>query len=402
MLALLVVGLVACGEGETVVTTAGSSTTAGTATSAAPATTAAPVTTGVSAPSTTAAPAEVFKLTWATGLQSVSPMYKDFLVSWGKWMEQKSDGRLVFDFKPDGAILPPPEILDGVANGVADMGDLFMGLYAGRFPLNEVLMLPLMFDYPAARAAGLTATDLAAKYPQLTEEFTKANVKFLGYMPMGPGQIHTTSKQVKTAADLKGMVLESHSGEYVAEALKILGATPEQINPAEGFDALAKGIVQGTVGEFEFIVSAGFNQVIKYSTEVGTFGNGFEAVVMNLDAWNKLPADLQELLLGDGMKAYMEVCGYMMDKGDKAARDVLDKQYKDAGTGGVYVLPDAEREAWRAAIAPVWDMWVGKAAAAGVPAEEMLAEAQNLATKYAFGYSAEYPESIMKEWGLSQ
>ena len=398
MLVVVLLGLAACGgDDETTTTAAAPSDT--TATTGAGSETTAPSETTA----TTAASGEVYQLTWASGLQSTSQTYNDLLLNWGEWIGEKSGGRLEITFQPDGSVLPPPEVIDGIANGVADMGDAFLGLYAGRFPLNEIVMLPLLFDYPSSRAAGLTATELIKKYPQLEEEFTKANVKFLGFMPMGPGQIQTTEKQVKTAADLKGMVLESHAGQYVAEALKLLGATPEQINPAEGFDALAKGIVEGTVAEYEFIVAAGFNEVINHSTEVGALGIGFEAVVMNMDAWNELPADLQELIAGEGMTAFMEVQGYMMDVNDQAARTKLDEQFKAAGTEGIYVLPDAELETWRTTITPVWDMWVTAATGAGAPGAEMLTDAQAFATQFAYGtYPTDYPEQIMKEWGLMQ
>ncbi len=406
LLVVLVLGVVACG-GEETTTTAGPDTTVApaTTTTAAPVssdTTAAPSTdTTEASTDTTLGAGESVTLVWASGLQSQSPTYSEFVVNWAKWVETKTSGRLKFDFQIDGSVLPPPQILDGVSTGVADVGDLFMGLFAGRFPLNEVVSLPFMFSYPSARAAGLTATALVDKYPELEAEFTKANVKFLGFMPMGPGQIHTTKKPVKTAADLKGLVLESHSGEYVAEALKLLGATPEQINPAEGFDALAKGIVAGTVGEFEFIAASGFSAVINYSTEVGTLGQGMEAVVMNLDSWSKLPADIQAFLEGEAFAAYMEVMGFFMDQNDKAARDQLDKQYKDAGNEGVYVLPPAEVEAWKVTIAPVWDKWVENANKLGANGAAILADAQAFAKQYAYGtYAAEYPESLMKAWGI--
>jgi TRAP-type C4-dicarboxylate transport system substrate-binding protein len=395
MLAVLLVSVAACGEDKATTTTA-ATTGGGTETTAAPTETTA-------APTETTASGEVYKLIWASGLQSNSPTYTDFIVKWAEWLTAKSGGRLQIEFQVDGSVLPPPEVLDGVANGVADMGDLFMGLYAGRFPLNEVVMLPLMFQYPTARCAGLTATELLKKYPALEEEFTNAGVKFLGFMPMGAGQIHTTEKPIKTAADLNGVVLEAHSGEYVSQALQLLGATPEQIEPAEGFDALAKGIVEGTVGEFEFIVSAGFSEVINYSTEIGSFGQGMEAVVMNIDAWNNLPADLQELLAGEAMTAYTEVMGAFMDEADKTARDTLDAQYKAAGHEGVYVLPPAELEAWKTLILPVWDSWVENAKALGAPAEEMLADAQAFAAQFAYGtYSLDFPQQMMQEWGMTQ
>jgi TRAP-type C4-dicarboxylate transport system substrate-binding protein len=87
------------------------------------------------------------------------------------------------------------------------------------------------------------------KYPELEAEFTNASVESLGFMPMGAGRIQTTEKEVKTMAGMNCLILECHAGEAAGQALQLIGATPEQIDPSEGFDALAKGIVNGTIGE---------------------------------------------------------------------------------------------------------------------------------------------------------
>ncbi len=340
------------------------------------------------------------KLTWATAQTSTTPTYKDTMVPWAKWIEKKSGGRLQIQFQPDETVLKAPEILDGVKGGVADMGDFQMGIYAGRFPLNEYIMLPLLFEYPASRAAGLTATELVKKYPQLEKEFEAAGVKLLGFMPMGAGQIHTTKKPIRTMEDLKGVVIECHSGRYVTEAIKTLGATPASISPAEGYDALAKGIVQGMIGEYEFAISSGFYQLFNYTTEVGSLGMSFEAVVMNLDKWNSLPQDLQQLLVGEGMKAFMEVHSYRTDKNEIAFREQIEQKYLKTGKDPIYVLPDAEKEKWEKIIKPSWDLWVKDAEAKGAPGKEILNDAINLAKKYAYDtYPKDYPEQMLKEWG---
>jgi TRAP-type C4-dicarboxylate transport system substrate-binding protein len=373
---------VACDKEDTTATTAG-----GTETTA--------------AGTESTAPAEVFTINWATAMKSNAPTYNDFLVKWAEWITEKSGGQLVFNFQPDETVLAAPELLTGVADGVADMCDFYMGIYAGQFPLNDVITLPLMYDYPASRAAGLTGTELLAKYPELEQEFTDAGVKFLGFMPMGPGQIHTTEKDIRTMADLEGVILECHGGNYATQAVQALGATPESISPAEGFDATSRGIVDGNIGEYEFIVSSGFDVLMNYSTEVGALGMGMEALVMNLDVFNSLPADLQELLTGEGSKAFTEVAGYLMDKNDQAFRTQLDQKYKDAGNPGIYVLPADEKAAWTELILPVWDVWVQDATAKGAAGAEMLADAQAWAAEFAYGYSTDYPESILAEWGVT-
>jgi TRAP-type C4-dicarboxylate transport system substrate-binding protein len=407
VLLVVLVAVVACGTNEesasTTVAPATTTTTQAPATTAPPTTAIQETTTAPASTDTTLGPGESVTLNWASGLQSTSAVYTDFVIPWSKWVEAKTNGRLRFNFQVDSTVLPPPQILDGVANGVADMGDLFMGLYPGRFPLCDVAMLPFIYTYPTARDAGATITALAQKYPGMGDEFTSAGVKLLGFMPLGAGQIQTTKKQVKTMADLKGMILEAHSGDYVNQALKLLGATPEQIDPSEGFDSLAKGVVQGTIGEYEFIVSAGFNKVINYTTEVGGLGQGMEAIVINPDAWNKIPADIQAFLSGEAMQAFTDAMGYFEDQADQKDRTILDQQYKDAGTGGVYVLPADELATWMTTIQPVYQSWIDAATKSGADGAAMYADAQAFAKQFAYGtYSTDYPETLMTQWAAMQ
>ncbi|MCX8033525.1 MAG: TRAP transporter substrate-binding protein DctP [Thermoleophilia bacterium] len=343
---------------------------------------------------------ETYTINWVTAMQSTTPTF-EWMQKWAAWMEKKSGGRLKFNFQPDETVLKAPELLDGVKNAVGDMSDIFLGLYSGRFPVTDVVYLPFLFEYPAGRALGATVTELAKKYPQIQAEFEAQGVKLLGFMPMGAGgQIHLTNKQVKTMADLKGVSLEAHGGDVLNEVLKALGATPASISPAEGYDALSKGIVGGMVGEYEFIMSSGFYELMKYSVEVGGLSFALEAVIMNLDFWNKLPADLQQLLVEEGMKAYCEVAGYIVDKNDMGFRTKLDEAEKAKG-GGIYVLPAEERQQWKDIAVAKWDLWKGAAAATGAPADQILIDAQSLAKQFSYGsYATDYPEKVLAEWGM--
>ena len=48
-------------------------------------------------------------------------------------LQRLSDGRLVIEHYPGGTLLGPPEIYDGVTQGIADIGFSNLGYTFGRF-----------------------------------------------------------------------------------------------------------------------------------------------------------------------------------------------------------------------------------------------------------------------------
>lgn len=342
------------------------------------------------------------RIVWATAITSTTPSYTD-MVAWAKWMEKRSADRIQIVIRPDESILKAGELLDGVKYGTADMADIHLGIYAGRFALHDIVMLPMLFSYPSARTAGLAMSELFQKYhKEFDKEFSEIGVKLLGYMPQGAGQLHTKVKLVKSLDDLKGLVLDVHGGRYLIETIKAMGAIPETPAPAEGYDMLAKGITQGIIGEYEFVVSSGFAQLLKYTTEVGSLSMSFEAIIMNNKTWSKLPPDLQKLMI-EGVKYFTDVHGYLMDQRDVACKKQLEEMYHKRN-GLIYVLPADERKKWVDVAKSSWDMWITSLERKGVKeARNMLSEMLRLAEKYAYGrYPVQEAEKLVKEWGITK
>lgn len=85
--------------------------------------------------------------------------------------------------------------------------------------------------------------------------------------------------------------------------------------------------------------------VCNYSTECSL--NLFVMIhLMNLDTWNSLPSDLQELFEGENLRRYIMLMGYIFDQHDIAMRKEVDETYKSPGYEEVYVLPDDEKARW--------------------------------------------------------
>lgn len=343
---------------------------------------------------------KVYELTFANMHPVESEMNK-LNEAWIKWIEKESGGRIKITLLPAEQAAKGPELYDAVMNGTVDMACQMIGMCPGRWPLTEVTDLPFIFGNPGSRAAALTAWELYKKYPELQAEHQ--GVKVIGFHANGLQHIHTTKKPVKTLEDLRGLVLCT-AGKYSVGAVKLLGGTPETINVGEKYDAMAKGVVEGNLSEYEGQYAFKLQELTRYSTEVGISLYTF-IHIMNLDTWNSLPPDLQKLFSDDNCRQYSMLQGYNFDKRDLAFKDELNKYYASKGLPPVYELPQDEREKWIAAIIPLQEEWV-KTAAAKIGEEKaraILEDAKQLAKKYAGEPEKASPEAaqILHEWGMA-
>ena len=304
---------------------------------------------------------------------------------WIRMMEQKSGGRLVFTVAPASTLAAPPDQLDSAKKGLAEMANQALAFIPGRFPLNEVTALPMLFKFPGSRNLALTHKALMNKYPELSKEWEKEGIKLLGVSATGPQHVHTTKKPVHTMADLKGLVMIA-GGAIGSQTGKILGSTPENLGPPDFYDSLSKGVVNGIFLEWEGLQTFKLGEVINYSTEVGLWVNGvFD--VMNLNTWNSLPPDLQQLFM-DTQAIEQEYECMVFDAKDKADKEILQSQLKKKGQPEIYILPDTERAKWIEAVMPIREAWVKNVVSKGLlnesKARAMLDDTIKFADQYSF------------------
>lgn len=297
-----------------------------------------------------------FTLKFATIHPATSPFNSVVNKGWINFIEEESEGRIEIEHLMGEASGDPTQIYDQVKNGVFDIGCHMIAFSLGRWPLVEVAFLPLMFEFPGSRAAGLTVMELYDEYTEIQDGFS--DVKVLGFHANGPAQIHTVDDYVQTIEDLDGLLIDTEG--WGAKAIEALNATVESVGAFERYDALQKKTIDGNALEWEGQISWNLWEVTNYSVDVGLYLFIF-VHVMNLDTWDSLPSDLQALFVGENAETLFTIYGYNFDKGDIAAREEIDAEYKDRGKPGIYVLPEGERDRWVDAVMPVWDEWLGVA-----------------------------------------
>lgn len=288
--------------------------------------------------------------------------------SWAKEIEKRSAGNVKISLFPGGTLTPADQCFDGAVKGISDICMSAFAYNRGRFPVMEALDLPL--GYPNGRVATRVAND----FYQIMKPKALESVKVLYLHAHGPGLLHT-KKPVKTLEEVKGMKIRSTG--FSAKVVAALGGVPVAMPQGETYEALSKGIVDGTIGPIEVLKGWKQAEVVKSTTDC--FDVGYTTVffvVMNLKKWNALAPDVRKVL-DDASREWIDVHGKAWDEADKEGRAFT----KSLGNQ-VIPLSAQESARWKKAVRPTIEEFVKNAEQKGVPGRKSVKEAEALITKH--------------------
>jgi len=277
---------------------------------------------------------------------------------WAKEVEKRTNGAVKINMFPGATLTPADQTYDGVVKGIADIGMSVLSYTKGRFPLSEVIDLPLGYT------SGLQATRLANAYYKKFNPKELSDVKVLYLHGHGPGIFHTETP-VKVMEELKGMKIRC-SGTS-AKVVASLGATPVAMPQNETYDALQKGVVDGVVSPIETLKGWKFAEVIKSTTE--NFGSAYTLgffVVMNKKKWDSLPKDVQETI----QKVNKEWIGKTAETWNNMDKEALELALSKGNQ--IIKLSPEEDARWAKAVSPIFDEYVKTTKEKGLPGEEAL------------------------------
>jgi TRAP-type transport system periplasmic protein len=277
---------------------------------------------------------------------------------WAKEIEKRTNGRIKITMFPGATLTQADKCYDGVVKGISDIGSSVLSYTRGRFPLMEVIELPLGYK------SAVQATNLVNAVYRKFKPKELDDVKVMYFMSHGPGVIHT-KKPVYKLEDLKGMKIRS-SGT-VAKISAALGAVPVAMPQTETYEALSKGIVDGLMSPVEVLQGWKFGEVVGNTTlDLGTaYGLGF-FIVMNKEKWSSLPPDIQKIIEQIN-EEWIVRAGKGYDKQDEdAIKFVTERGHK-------FIKLSAEEQArWVTAVARLKDEYVQAMKAKGLPGDEVL------------------------------
>lgn len=207
-------------------------------------------------------------------------------------LEKLYDGELKIDIYSNGALGGEREAAEGVKLGTIQMTCVTSdGALPAWVQDTQVLSIPYLFE-TKEEAYRLLDTVISE---DLNPKFEAQGFKHLGFAELGFRHFTNNSKEIKTAADMKGLSIRVQEAPIWFALMNSLGSSGVPVAFNELYTALQQGMVDGQENPIGSIYSSKFNEVQKYLTLDGhTYAAG--SMIMNLDFYNSLPQDLQEAI----------------------------------------------------------------------------------------------------------
>lgn len=309
--------------------------------------------------------------------QSITLTYANFppastfpCIQMDKWkteVELRTAGTVNIKTFPGSTLLGAKNMMDGVIDGVADIGVVVFAYQPGRFPLLEGMDLPVGFS--SSKVANAVLFDLYNKY----KPKSLSKVKVIALFTAPPANIMSKTP-IRSLKDLKGYELRC-TGAGV-KPLKLLGATPVAMPMSETPEALQKGIVKGIFSSLDILKDFKFAEICRYVTICNMQTTSF-AVIMNKKKWASLPEKVKKVI--DGLSREHSLwTGQYIDKHVIESLNWAKKHYKEE----VINLSEEEYKLWHKKVDSIKNEWIKKTEAMGLPAKEFFIDLLTLKEKY--------------------
>ena len=291
-----------------------------------------------------------FQSHWPAASASFKPLKKYF----DEDLKKLTGGRLQITLFPAAALVPTKELFDASRKGTVDGGTGSPAYWMKIVPIAGVSgNCPMTFREPWE---GLYFHYVSGFEKMLREAHAKHNLLYY------TEKIYPTAmigkKPIQKIEDFKGYKIRSSGA--IAELLRDLGASPALIHGSELYLSLQTGVVEGAHwGAAQGALSMKLCEVAKYYIQPNLAMSGTDVILINKDAYNALPKDLQIILdLALNERVWHRTHEYIM--GEVNALEMMKKKY------GVKVstLPAEDQKKMVKVAMKAWDEVAGQDALA--------------------------------------
>jgi len=263
-----------------------------------------------------------------------------------KEIEARSDGKIKVDIVTDGALGSAKDALEALQLGTVQM-EVNVASYTQSI-VPEHLIWDVPFIFKSREAWKKIAYGPLGQ--EIGDKIEPRGIKFLIWGSTG-GRGFISKKPLATLADYHGVKLREQPSPVLVQTVEALGAQPVVMNLPEVYTSLAQGVLDAADVSIESIKLLKFNEVAPYYTETQHILTA-SMVIANLDWWNGLNKDTQDLFADVLATKYRETNDNWFSNVDPAAS--VEEQAKQL-KGGVsnFTLVKSDIEAMRAATEPV-------------------------------------------------
>ena len=237
------------------------------------------------------------------------------MVAWEESITEFTDGKITFENYWSSSLLGALDTLEGVGDGVADIGLIIPSYMPQKLPVAS-----WMFGMGAAlsgstvhdvAAGGATALETLLTYEPITQEYASHNVVVM-QATATPAYNLLCNKPISSMAEAEGKRARAIGAVWSTTA-EALGMTPVSISWGEAYEGLQRGVFDCMViNPNQYADGLTLKDVAPEYVPVTMAQLQASTWVMNKDIWDEFPKELQDFITHANVKAAYDIWqGYM-------------------------------------------------------------------------------------------
>jgi TRAP-type C4-dicarboxylate transport system substrate-binding protein len=239
-----------------------------------------------------------------------------------EWMDKivaDTDGQVEFDVYWGATLISREESCTELIAGVADVAYIGPGYSAAGYDIDKGI-LAFSYGVPGYDARRFIFDTIWDEFPEYRAEF--ADMKIMCSSVSSTYQL-LTNTPVRTLDDLSGLRIKA-TGSFI-DMINALGGEGISLPMGDVYTGLQKNDIQGALVPYSTIQAFSFYEVADYMTILDLTSACRPARAMNLDAYNSLPADIQQIF-DDSREYWEERDDYYRDSEDVDGRELGEQE----------------------------------------------------------------------------
>ena len=183
-----------------------------------------------------------------------------FEVPLKEFIEEKSNGRITVEIYSAGSLTTQASTLEGIINGVTDMGYDAPAYYAGVYPRIELCTTPGI-DYGDYDQQMAVFKEFNATYPS---DYFEDNIYLLSWQPSAT-TLFVSNKPIETWSDIQG-----YSCRVPADKVpffEAIGAAPVVMSTADIYEAIRLNVINGAAVSILAVQTTSIDELCDYATK---------------------------------------------------------------------------------------------------------------------------------------
>ena len=265
-------------------------------------------------------PAAAQTYTLKIGNATINDVQHEWQKRWGARVEQRAGGRIKVEIYPASQIGSIPRMIEGLQLGTLEAWIGPPEFVVGHDARFQVLAAPGVFDDMAHAYRVIGDPKFRETVLSLGEGKGMKGVSLIVYGPTS----YATRKPIRKLDDFKGLKIRVFASPMQTLPLARLGATAAPMPLSEVFPALQRGAIDGNRTGITIFTTFKYYDILKAVTE--THDAMITSIAMVSKLWyDKLPPDLQKILVEEGEAVQKELFDWTVDFNNKGRQTWTDK-----------------------------------------------------------------------------